>query len=85
MGISNAIDWHWYWRDAEIPYGADVAQAYDFLTTKIIPFMIENHIPHEFVYDDVLSTTNLVIPKDYARSEVADPSSRVSREAYALP
>ncbi len=70
MGISSAIDWHWFWRDAEFRYGQDADEAYNFLTTEVIPFMIKNHIPHEFVYDDVLITTNLVIPKDYTRAEV---------------
>lgn len=77
MGINSAMDWYWFVRDLDIPYGREAQEAYNFIVDEVIPYLIANNIPHEFIFDDVVHSTNLVVPKDY----VLGPMKKILEEA----
>jgi len=85
MGMNAAVDWYWFVRDLDLEYGEESKKAYDFVANKLLPEIIAAGLPHEFIYDHILNTTNLVIPKDFVRANVRDVLKLAGFKEKAIP
>lgn len=63
--LSDREAWKWYVHQDAINYNEQVYKARDFLIKNVIPLLNKRHVPHDFVYDPIAETINLVLPADF--------------------
>jgi hypothetical protein len=61
--MNNATDWVWYVHDNSLPLSPEVIIARNYLIDYVLPALAATETPHEYVYDNVADTINLVIPE----------------------
>jgi len=63
--LSDREAWKWYVHKDNIAYNDQVYKARDYFIQNVIPVLQQRNIPHEFVYDQIVETINIVLPADF--------------------
>ena len=85
MGISAAHDWYWFVKDLELHHSEESWKAHQHLVGKMLPSVEAAGVPYEFVYDPILNTSNLAIPKDFVRADFKDLLKLAGYRKKAIP
>ena len=71
MALSSSEEWCWLYYETSDKVPQEVLKARD-MVLALLTTLAEHHIPHEYIYDPQLDTTNLVIPRRLLNTEIKD-------------